>query len=129
MLCTRRVSSNVTLTMLIKFVGFIDEYGKIARFNIAKLWNQVPPLDHFVVQNSGDFLCWKYKKVVCFYVSNLRQKSATEKSTVNQYRADYCLKLKHKNTQPLHVFNRVRVLHLGRLKEGTWLHSFAEIGH
>ena len=39
----------------------------------AKLWNQVPCLDHFVVQNSGDFLCWKYKEVVCFYVSNLRQ--------------------------------------------------------
>ena len=27
---------------------------------VAKLWNQVPFLDHFVVQNSGDFLCWKY---------------------------------------------------------------------
>ena len=27
----------------------------------AKLWNQVPSLDLFVVQNSGDFLCWKYK--------------------------------------------------------------------
>ena len=27
----------------------------------SKLWNQVPSLDHFVVQNSGDFLCWKYK--------------------------------------------------------------------
>ena len=39
----------------------------------AKLWNQVSSLDHFVVQNSGDFLCWKYKEVVCFYVSNLRQ--------------------------------------------------------
>ena len=33
--------------------------------------------------------------------------------------------LKHKNTQPLYIFNRVRVLHLNRLKEGTWLHSFA----
>ena len=39
----------------------------------SKLWNQVPSLDHFVIQNSGDFLCWKYKEVVCFYVSNLRQ--------------------------------------------------------
>ena len=39
----------------------------------AKLWNQVPSLDHFVAQNSGDFLCWKYKEVVCFYVSNLLQ--------------------------------------------------------
>ena len=27
----------------------------------AKLWNQVPSLDHFVAQNSGDFLCWKYR--------------------------------------------------------------------
>ena len=33
--------------------------------------------------------------------------------------------LKHKNTQPLYIFNRVRVLHLDRLKEGTCLHSFA----
>ena len=33
--------------------------------------------------------------------------------------------LKHKNTQPLYIFNRVRVLHLNRLKERTWLHSFA----
>ena len=33
--------------------------------------------------------------------------------------------LKHKNTQPLSMFNRVRVLHLNRLKERTWLHSFA----
>ena len=32
--------------------------------------------------------------------------------------------LKHKNTQPLYIFNRVRVLHLDRLREGTWLHSF-----
>ena len=32
--------------------------------------------------------------------------------------------LKYKNTQPLYIFNRERVLHLDRLKEGTWLHSF-----
>ena len=32
--------------------------------------------------------------------------------------------LKHKNTQPLYIFYRVSVLHLDRLKEGTWLHSF-----
>ena len=32
--------------------------------------------------------------------------------------------LKHKNTQPLYIFHRVRVLHLNRLKERTWLHSF-----
>ena len=31
---------------------------------------------------------------------------------------------KHKCTQPLYMFNRVRVLHLNRLKERTWLHSF-----
>ena len=34
--------------------------------------------------------------------------------------------LKHKNTQPLYIFNRVRVLHLNRLKERTWLHSFVD---
>ena len=33
--------------------------------------------------------------------------------------------LKNKNTQPLYIFKRVRVLHLNRLKEWTWLHSFA----
>ena len=32
---------------------------------------------------------------------------------------------KHKCTQPLYMFNRVRVLHLNRLKERTWLYSFA----
>ena len=32
--------------------------------------------------------------------------------------------LKHQNTKPIYIFNRVRVLHLDRLKEGTWLHSF-----
>ena len=32
--------------------------------------------------------------------------------------------LKHKNTQPLYIFNTVRVLPLNMLKEGTWLHSF-----
>ena len=32
--------------------------------------------------------------------------------------------LKHKNTQPLYIFSRIRVLHLNRLKERTWLHSF-----
>ena len=47
--------------------------SSIVMWFYAKLWNQVPSLDHFVVQNSGDFLCWKYKEVVCFYASNLRQ--------------------------------------------------------
>ena len=36
--------------------------------NWPKLWNQVPSLDHFVFQNSGDFLCWIYKEVACIYV-------------------------------------------------------------
>ena len=40
----------------------------------SKLWNQVPFLDLFVIQNSVDFLCWKYKEVVCFYVSNWSKK-------------------------------------------------------
>ena len=39
----------------------------------AKLCNQVRSLDHFVVQNFWDFFVWKYKEVVCFYVSNLLQ--------------------------------------------------------
>ena len=32
--------------------------------------------------------------------------------------------LKHQISQPSYIFNRIRVLHLDRLK-GTWLHSFA----
>ena len=32
--------------------------------------------------------------------------------------------LKQQNTQPIYIFNRIRVLHLDKLKEGTWLHSF-----
>ena len=47
-----------------------ENYSEIGQ---TKLWSQVPSLDYFVVQNSGDFLCWKYKEVVCFYVSNLLQ--------------------------------------------------------
>ena len=61
-------------------------------WRIGKAMKSSPLLGPFCVQNSGDFLCSKYKEVVCFYVSNLRQLSATEKSTVNQCRADYCLK-------------------------------------
>ena len=60
----------------------ISTWGKIlpttlllAPRSFPKLWNQVSSLDHFVVQNSGDFLCWKYKEIVCFYVSNLRPQS------------------------------------------------------
>ena len=34
--------------------------------------------------------------------------------------------LKHKISQPIYIFNRVRALHLDRLKEGTWLHSFGK---
>ena len=30
----------------------------------------------------------------------------------------------HHSTQHILIFSRVRVLHLDRLKEGTWLHSF-----
>ena len=33
--------------------------------------------------------------------------------------------LKHHISQPIYIFNRARVLHLDRLKEGTSLHSFA----
>ena len=40
----------------IKYFALYEE-----KFNCAKLWNQVPSLDHFVVQNSGDFLSWTYR--------------------------------------------------------------------
>ena len=33
----------------------------------------------------------------------------------------------HHSTQPILIFFRVRVLHLDRLKEGTWLHSFESV--
>ena len=44
----------------------------------------------------------------------------------SQYSSQYLTivwSLKHQNTQPIYVFNRVRVLHLNGLKEGSWLHS------
>ena len=47
-----------------------------------KLCNQVPSLDHFVVQNSGDFLCWKYKEVLCFLCFKLE--------TIVSYWEEYC---------------------------------------
>ena len=31
----------------------------------------------------------------------------------------------HHSTQPILIFSRIKVLHLDRLKEGTWLYSFA----
>ena len=88
----------------------------------SKLCNQVHSLDHFVVQNFGDFLCWKYKEVECFYVSNLLQLRRVLWISAEQ---TIGAGLKHENTQPLYIFSRVRVLHLNRLKEQTWLHSFA----
>ena len=41
-----------------------------------------------------------------FGLGHFRQQLATEKSTVNQCRADYCLKFETKNTQPSYNFNR-----------------------
>ena len=86
----------VKKSMVIFYIISMPFRSKLSKFRIlpyseivAKPCNQVRSLDHFVVQNSGDFLCWAYKEVVCFYVSNLLQYSATEKSTVNQCRADY----------------------------------------
>ena len=54
-------------------LGGVTEWMMASCYMKSKLCNQVRSLDHFVVQNSGDFLCWKYKEVVCFYVSNLLQ--------------------------------------------------------
>ena len=34
--------------------------------------------------------------------------------------------MNHQNNQPISIFNRVSVLHLDRLEEGTWLHSFGK---
>ena len=31
--------------------------------------------------------------------------------------------LKHQISQPIYILNKVRVFHLDRLKEGTWLHT------
>ena len=71
--------------------------------NVSKLCNQVRSLDYFVVQNSGDFLCWKYKEVVfqtCFNSQLLRRVLwISAEQTIGA-------SLKHKNTQPLYIFNR-----------------------
>ena len=37
--------------------------------------------------------------------------------------------LQHKNAQPLYILNRVTVLHLNKVKERTWLHSFGKCQH
>ena len=36
--------------------------------------------------------------------------------------------LKHQISQPIYIFNRVKVFHLDRLKKGTWLHCFGHSG-
>ena len=59
------------------------------------------------------FLCFKLETIVSYW----EEYCESELTIVSS--------LKHKNTQPLYIFNRVRVLHIDRLKEGTWLHSFA----
>ena len=35
---------------------------------------------------------------------------------------------RYAGTRCIYIFNRVRVLHLNRLKEGTWLHNFGNSG-
>ena len=44
----------------------------------------------------------------------------------SQYSSQYLTiwSLKHQNTKHIYIFNKVRVLHLNRLKEGTWLLIF-----
>ena len=74
---------SISMTVVVNLKGFLkilnlvlwrklkDIFEFSCRFlnpNIPKLWNKVPSLDHFVVQNSGDFLCWKNKEVGCYYV-------------------------------------------------------------
>ena len=39
-----------------------SSFWGVRHWRASKLCNQVRSLDHFVVQNSGDFLCWKYKE-------------------------------------------------------------------
>ena len=71
---------------------------------LAKLYNQVPSLS---LSSWRTLLsCRKLGQVGCYDVLNVRQKSAAEKSTVNQCTADYCLMFKtsyhpiHLNFQP-----------------------------
>ena len=45
----------------------------------------------------------------------------------SQYSSQYLTiiwSLKNQNTQPMYIFFRVTVLHLDRLKEGTWFHWY-----
>ena len=60
------------------------------------------------------FLCFKLETIVSYWEEYCESVQSWLVSS-----------LKHKNTQPLYILYRVRVLHLDRLKEGTWLHSFA----
>ena len=93
----------------------------------TKLWNQVPSLDNFVVQNSGDFLYWKYRYVVwVFLFLCFKLETKVSSALIHSTLLSSWLLSEQQNTQPIYIFNRVRVLHLDRLKEGTWLHSFGK---
>ena len=72
----------------------------------AKLWNQVPSLDHFVVQNSGNFFCWKYKEVVCFMFQTWDNNQLLRRVLWINAELTIVWSLKHKNTQPSYIFNR-----------------------
>ena len=69
----------------VSFLSKLDKY----ELQLSKAMKSSPLLGPFCGSELWGF---SLLGVVCFYVSNLRQQSATEKSTVNQCRADYCLK-------------------------------------
>ena len=57
-LCVISIRIHVVDIDLLSVNGILTVFSPLLT---AKLWNQVPFLDHFVVQNFGDFLCWKYR--------------------------------------------------------------------
>ena len=84
---------------------------------------------------SPPWTIWWFRILVIFSVENIDRLGAMMCQTSDnsqlcidsQYSSQQLTivwSLIHHSTQPILIFSRVRVLHLDRLKEGTWLHSF-----
>ena len=91
----------------------------------SKLWNQVPSLDPiWWFRILGIFSVENIKSLCVFMFQTCSNSQLLRRVLWISAEQTIGASLKHKNTQPLYIFSRVRVLHLNRLKERTWLHSF-----
>jgi hypothetical protein len=91
---------------------------------IAKLWNQVSSWTILWFRILGIFSVENIKRLCVFMFQTWDNSQLLRRVLWISAEQTIVLSLKHKKTQSLYIFNRVRVLHLDKLKEGTWLHSF-----